>query len=118
MVAPDELAEEVAGFGLLTERQAQAYLLRDVYSGGRVQAADHMGITASALDNHLARAREKLEAARRTVERLDDIDRVLHPPVPTACAECGEGLGGAFSENDVGEPICLDCAGIDPEAVP
>lgn len=68
-------AERLADEGLLTKQQAHAYLLRDVSGYGRIAAADKMGIGTSTLDDHITAARDKIEAARGTVEELERLER-------------------------------------------
>lgn len=98
--------------GLLTERQAEAFVLRDVEAVPRAAAADSMDISVNVLDKHLGTAREKVRTARATVEAVDD---VRFEDVPESCAECGATLGGKWTTNEDGEAICIDCGDIDPE---
>jgi DNA-directed RNA polymerase specialized sigma24 family protein len=83
-VAPDEAGEGVSPSvraaarrlsdpGLLTDRQALAYVLRDVEDVGRQEAADRLGCSTSNLDGLLGTARRKLERARHTLEEADDL---------------------------------------------
>lgn len=74
--APEELtdavrdvAELLAGT-ILTERQAQAYLLREVVGVDRQAAAEAMDTTPSNVDNRHRRGREKVTDARRVVDEL------------------------------------------------
>jgi DNA-directed RNA polymerase specialized sigma24 family protein len=67
----DGEAETLAEAGLLTERQARVYILRDVLALRRGEVADVLDVSASAVDGHRAAARDKIEAARETVERID-----------------------------------------------
>jgi len=55
----------------LTERQALAYLLRDVVGVSRDRAAAATDSSPSNVDNLQRRAREKLDDARRTVAGVD-----------------------------------------------
>ncbi|ALJ99707.1 hypothetical protein BGV91_gp44 [Haloarcula californiae icosahedral virus 1] len=84
-VAPDEagegvspsvrhLAQRLAKPGLLTDRQALAYVLRDVEGVGRQEAADRLGCSVSNLDTLLGRARTNLDDARATLEVLQEQD--------------------------------------------
>lgn len=114
-MTPEEQFDYVSSAGLLTERQAQAYLLREVQTVPRTQAADYMGVSVNVLDKHLRAARDKVESARDTLERLEEIDDEMHPPAPDDCADCGATLAGPISRDDDGRYICLDCAGIDPD---
>jgi len=67
------VAERLAG-EVLTERQALAYLLREVIGADRGTAADAMDSTPSNVDNLHRRATEKIEDARRVVAELDGIE--------------------------------------------
>lgn len=67
------VAERLADAGLLTERQALAYVLRDVVERSRAETSDAMGCTVNVVDNHLRAARDKVEGARRTVDELDNL---------------------------------------------
>lgn len=75
-------AEELADAGLLTERQAAAYALCDVYGIERERAAGVIGITVSTLDKHLQAGREKVTAARDTRDVLDSLDRTRADETP------------------------------------
>lgn len=79
--------DQLAGADLLTEKQALAYVLRDVYGIPRDDAAADMGVTASTLDKHLSAAREKLDEARTTI---DHVDRIEREGVPTPSDESDE----------------------------
>lgn len=83
-VAPDEAGEGVspsvrgtarrlADPGLLTDRQALAYVLRDVEGVSRPDAAEQMGVAKSTVDGLLGTARRKLSQARDTLDRADDL---------------------------------------------
>ena len=109
MNVADAIAE-LADAGLLTERQAEAFVLRDVEAVPRAAAADSMEVSVNTLDNTLGVARRKVERAQATAEAVEDI---RFEDLPTECSECGDALGGPYSENEAGEAICLDCAGID-----
>lgn len=58
---------------VLTERQALAYLLREVIGVDRGTAADAMDSTPSNVDNLHRRATEKIKDARRVVAELDGL---------------------------------------------
>lgn len=64
------VAEVLAG-PILTERQALAYLLRDVLEIDRETAAEAMESSSSNVDNLEGRASEKIEDARRVVRDLE-----------------------------------------------
>lgn len=110
-----EAIETLADAGLLTERQAQAWVYRDVEAVPREAAADHMGVSANVLDKHLRAARDKIEAAEATVEAAG---RICHEELPSECEECGAALGGAWATDDRGQPLCFDCAGVTVEELP
>lgn len=106
----EEDIEQLADAGLLTERQAEAYVLRDIELVPRQAAADAMEISVNTLDKRLGEARRKVEQAEAT---LDALDSIRFEEFPDACSECGSPLGGRWSENEDGDAVCLDCAGID-----
>jgi hypothetical protein len=70
VAAAEEAAEALAG-PILTERQALAYLLREVMEADRAVAAEAMGSTPSNVDNLQRRAAEKVADAEQVVEGLD-----------------------------------------------
>ncbi|MFT4891823.1 MAG: hypothetical protein ACI9YT_002758 [Halobacteriales archaeon] len=65
-----DVAERLSG-AVLTERQALAYLLREVVGVDRQEAAAATDTTASNVDNLHRRGREKVADARRVVEELE-----------------------------------------------
>lgn len=84
-VAPDEAGDGVSDAvrdlgrrlsepGLLTERQALAYVLRDVEGVPRQEAADRLGCSVSNLDTLLGRARANLSDAADTLGVLHDLE--------------------------------------------
>lgn len=70
VAAAEEAAEALAG-PILTERQALAYLLREVMEADRAVAAEAMDSTPSNVDNLQRRAAEKVADAEQVVEGLD-----------------------------------------------
>jgi len=76
----DDLVAHVAQDSLLTQRQAQAYVARDLADLGREETADRLGISPNVVDDHIAIARRKVKQARETVERLDEIDAAIDAP--------------------------------------
>jgi len=69
-----ELIAEIVEAGLLTERQAEAYLLRDLEECPRQYSAECMSISVNTLDNTLAVARNKVEQAKTTVQIIESAD--------------------------------------------
>lgn len=107
---PPESVEMLVEAGLLTERQAQAYVYRDVDPTPRKAVAEMLEISPNVLDKHLSAARQKVESAKATTEALQEI---RFPDLPSECSDCEAALVGPWSENDDGEPVCLECAGIE-----
>lgn len=62
---------ELAEAGLLSDRQAEAFILRVIEGRSREDAADLMGIDQSTVDDHLGAARRKIDAAGETLELVD-----------------------------------------------
>lgn len=107
----DEAVQTIAKSGLLTERQAEAYVLRDVELLGREAAAQTMGISPNVLDKHLRAARDKVEQAEATVDAIQD---VRFEDIPAECEECGAALGGSWATDEDDRALCFDCAGVEP----
>lgn len=72
-VSSGALVDDLVDADLLAERQAEAFVLREVEGVGREEAAERMGIATSTLDKHLGAARSKVEAAKQTVDLLEDL---------------------------------------------
>jgi len=68
------LARRLSDPGLVTDRQALAYVLRDVEGVSRPDAAERMGSSESNLDTLLARARRNLDQANSTLQVLHDLE--------------------------------------------
>lgn len=100
-------AERLESMGLLTERQAQAYLLRDVYGFDRRTAADEMGVSPSRVDNARRDAHSKIAAAKTTMNMIERVNERIDFSLEQ-CAECGEPMDEFTFQR--GRPICLDCA--------
>lgn len=98
-----DVVDALEGAGLLTRRQAQAYLLRHHTPLTRQQAADELGISVGVFDDHRGEADRKVEAARATVDvlgqlegdgagddgdYLEDALRRGRPAEPCECDEC------------------------------
>ena len=107
----EETIDRLEETGLLTERQAEAFVLRDIELVPRQATAESMGVSVNTLDNRLARAREIVEEAR---EGLDVIEEARHEDIPKTCGNCGDGLGGRFVQED-GDSFCLECAGVETD---
>lgn len=114
MVDVNRAIERLYDAGLLTERQAEAFVLREIELTPRPEAAESMGVKPSTLDSTLQQAKQKVESAEETLEVIDDL---RHPDLPIDCTVCGSTLGGTWVENDSGDAMCFDCAGVDPESV-
>lgn len=59
--------------GLLTERQAEAFVRRRVELEPGYAVAEHMGIQESTLSDYVSDAEGKIEAAKQTLEALEKI---------------------------------------------
>lgn len=70
VAAARDVAEQLSG-AILTERQALAYLLRDIVGMSRQTTAEVMETTPSNVDNLQRRGREKVRDARRLLDHLD-----------------------------------------------
>jgi len=110
----EETVEEIADAGLLTEKQAVAYLAREVDHSSREQVASYLDIKPNTLDNHRRAAIDKLEAAEETLELIDEYETKRYPDPPEACSKCGGTIGGVYVQDDDGNAICSDCSDIDP----
>ena len=109
----DEAIHEITRGGLLTERQAEAFVLREIEATPRQATADEMGISVNTLDNTLSTARKKVRQAEATVKAVEE---ARHEELPSTCGNCGDQLGGSWTVID-DDPHCLDCAGIDPAEI-
>lgn len=111
---PHEAISALADAGLLTDRQAEAFVRRELELDPRDAVAEHMGISPSTLDEHRAKAIEQIDAARDTIAI---VEHYRSPALPDDCEECGEALGGRWAEDGDGRALCLECAGVDPDTV-
>ena len=109
----EEEIEALADAGLLTERQAEAWVLRRVELVPREAAAESMGIAPSTLDKHLAVAKEQIEAAEETLAVLEDFRTV---DAPEECDVCSRTIAGTWVEDDDGTIMCPQCADVDLDA--
>jgi formylmethanofuran dehydrogenase subunit E len=103
--------EDLVEAGMLTERQAEAYVYRELVGFPRPDAAAQMDVSVNTLDNRLRAAKDKIEVARETV---DTVSRLQEETLPRECSECGRMLGGRWVEDDEGNSMCIDCADVDP----
>jgi DNA-directed RNA polymerase specialized sigma24 family protein len=69
----EEEIEMLAGAELLTERQAEAYVYREIERLSRDEAAERMGISLSTLDDYRSDAAAKIEQAEGTLDVLKKI---------------------------------------------
>lgn len=69
----DEKIFTLSEIGVLTERQAEAYVYRRIEKYDRERAADEMGVSTSTVDDYERAAAEKLTNAEETVDRLFDL---------------------------------------------
>ena len=83
IVEAAETAAEALADGLLTERQALAYLLREVAELDRQTTAEAIDSTPSNVDNLQRRASEKVEEARDLVDTLETLDFATETAEPT-----------------------------------
>jgi len=103
-------AKRVAEAGLLTEREAQAWVLVEVHGWDVPAAADEMSVSESRVYNARSAASDDLDAARETLQLLDRLG-AGDGLSPAVCAGCGDGLS-SWTVAD-GHVVCPDCAGID-----
>lgn len=108
----DEVIDALEDVGLLTERQAEAYVRRVLDLEPREAVSNDLGISASTLDDHRGDALGKVTAARKTVAILD---AYRSPELPSECTDCGTTLGGSWVGGEDGGALCYDCAGIDTD---
>lgn len=73
MLTTEEEIEMLVDAGLLTERQAEAYVYREVELTPREAAADAMGIKPTTLDDYRTDAVAKVAAAEATLEAIEEI---------------------------------------------
>ena len=73
----EEEVDALVTAGFLTERQAEAFVHREVELTPRPQTAEAMGISVNTLDNTLAAAKRKVTAARETAEAVEAIRHQL-----------------------------------------
>ena len=69
----DEEIDMIGTPGLLTEREAEVFVLRDVKAVRRQEVASELGIAVSTVDNTLTRANRKIREAREALEAIDAV---------------------------------------------
>lgn len=72
-----DIVDELSEVGLLTERQARAYVEREILDIGRYAVADEMGIAATTLDDYHQAAKKKVKAAAFTMGTLDRAEEMF-----------------------------------------
>lgn len=73
LLSVEEEIDILATAGLLTERQAEAFVYREVELVPRPEAAEAMGIQISTLDNYVRAAKEKVVKAQETANAVEQI---------------------------------------------
>lgn len=73
LLSIEEEIDALATAGLLTERQAEAFVYRHVEAVPRRQAAEAMGIEPTTLDDYAADAKRKVTAAQETANAVEQI---------------------------------------------
>lgn len=74
-LSTEEKIKLLAGGGLLTERQAAAYVHRRIEEHPREKSAEEMGIAVSTLDDYLRHAEDKIHMAKMTEKVLDVLSK-------------------------------------------
>lgn len=69
----EEEIEMLTDAGLLTERQAEAFVQRRVENTPGYAVAEEMGVTEPTLSGYVSDAEDKIEAARETLDALEEI---------------------------------------------
>jgi DNA-directed RNA polymerase specialized sigma24 family protein len=69
----EEEIEMLADAGLLTERQAEAFVQRRIEATPGYAVAEDMGISDSSVAGYVSDAEDKIEAARDTLDVLGEI---------------------------------------------
>ena len=69
----DEEIELMTDAGLLTERQAEAFVLRRVEATPGYAVAEQMEVAESTVSDYVSDAEAKIEAARDTLDALEEV---------------------------------------------
>ncbi len=112
----EDMIEEIADAGLLTEKQAVAYLGREIDHSSRRQIADYLDISPNTLDKHIRTAKDKVEAAEETLELIEEYEQRRYPSPPDECSECGGAIAGMYVTTEDGDALCSECADIDVDS--
>lgn len=75
----EEEIEILVDAGLLTERQAEAYVHRRVEATPNYAVAEAMDVSESTVSDYVADAEAKIESARETIDAIEEI-RFQAPP--------------------------------------
>lgn len=77
----EEEIDALATPGLLTERQAQAFVYRRIEVVPRYAAAEEMGLAESTLDDYVRDAERKIQQAEETLDALEEIKWQADGPI-------------------------------------
>ena len=75
----EEEIELLTEAGLLTERQAEAFVLRRVEATPGYAVAESMDVAESTVSDYVSDAEAKIESARETIDAIEEI-RYQAPP--------------------------------------
>lgn len=67
------IAEDLAATGAIGAKQAQVYVLRELFDVRRSETAELLDQSPNTVDNHLAAARTNVQQARTLVAILEDV---------------------------------------------
>lgn len=68
-------AQELADAGILSDRQAEIWLLREIEGCSTEETADLIGIAPSTVSTQLSRARDRVESIQETAELIERAER-------------------------------------------
>lgn len=89
--------------GFLSSSEAEAYVR---YVIERQRPVEEQSFTHCSVES----AREKITAARKSVDILDGYQ---FPQSPDECSQCGSGLGEVWATNLLEIPLCIDCSEVE-----
>lgn len=110
-VEPEKAIEVLADAGLLTERQAEAYVYRHLEGLGRQETAEKMGLQPATLDDFVADAEKKLETAEQTIIMRSEI---VDMTPPDTCDMCDDQVGSNALRNVGTIYVCEECLKAQP----